>query len=451
MKKIGILCLSFVFLMQMYCGYAEAENEYPAGGMQILETFDSGVQDDAFKIGKAMKLEYDKEKYTIDLVSGFEGITVNNSTTENTAFHYASEGPNAVLYVEYDIKFDDLVSSGAEVDINLGTTDTTQGVAATTLKFSGADKDITCINKAGGTYRSAKEKIGDFEDGRWYHVRDVITVTTADGSFSPKHTVSINGVECFTSLAFQSTNYYKFPRINKLYAIKYAATSKLGTTFYIDNFMAYKTNVNTTTAPEDFGEFLTAVRDAERILKAATVGTNVGEYEEEVYQQLLEALNNAKKEYESSDKTVAGLKSYIRSMEDALAAFVPIKEAVTVKTPTIQYTYQGATTPIINFADGAIVKIPIEISKYAASDGENIAAIVLLCGECDEDGDESVLGLFTSGNLVMQPSENKEVTVTVDLSQYAGKLNVLKKLSFKVMVWDGFQSGKPHLIPAVVL
>ncbi len=442
MKRFVIfLSVLLAFVMQPV-----SADGLPKGGLQINETFDDGFADGAFEIGNCLRLEFGKEKYTTEIVKGFDGIIVNNNATTNTQFNYKTEGKNASLIVDYDVKFEDIVENGAALDLNLGTSDTNDGTAAITLKFDGKAKTVTCRNKPGGTYYSATDKIGDLQDKEWYHIRHVIIVTDANGNFTPRHSVYINGIECFKTLSFQSTSYYKFPRINKLYTLKYE--DKLGTTLYVDNFSSYKLNEEVTDMTEDYGKFLYAVRHAEKMLNSAVVGTNVGEYSQAVYDTFKDEIDSVKS-VNYKEMTAAELEQFITSLNAAADDFLPIKEDVTIGASEIKYTYRGVNVPSIEWADTIKITVPVEISRYADGNGENVAVIALLKSTDNEDGTENIINMYTSGNMVFYPDDIENIEFDADISEYENDPDLLSTLSVKILVWDGYSLNKPYVIPAV--
>ena len=114
------------------------------------------------------------------------------------------------------------------------------------------------------------------------------------------------------------------------------------------------------------------------------------------------------------------------------------------------FTKTGSTAAVSSLltVQSLTITVPAKATADAYTDGVPLAVMVSLFEKNDDMEDGSFCGCFTpeEGMVTLLPGEEKDIKVTLDLSGY--KPLQRKNLYVKVMLWDGYSTMKPYLVPA---
>lgn len=114
------------------------------------------------------------------------------------------------------------------------------------------------------------------------------------------------------------------------------------------------------------------------------------------------------------------------------------------------FTKTGSTTPVTSLltVKSLTVTVPATATSDASEDGVQLAVMVSLFEKDGNSEDGNFCGCFVpeEGMVTLLPGEEKDVEITLDLSEY--KPLQRRNIYIKVMLWDGYSTMKPYLIPA---
>lgn len=128
----------------------------------------------------------------------------------------------------------------------------------------------------------------------------------------------------------------------------------------------------------------------------------------------------------------------------------PLVEQNGLKIYEPVFTKTGSTAAVSSLltVQSLTITVPAKATADAHTDGVPLAVMVSLFEKNDDMEDGSFCGCFTpeEGMVTLLPGEEKDIKVTLDLSGY--KPLQRKNLYVKVMLWDGYSTMKPYLVPA---
>lgn len=387
------------------------ENRYPAGGYQFNQKFDdkTGRAIDVFDIGYAKSVEMNQPKTTLWVCDNLEGITVFKGTNSGTAYdgtwNYENEGPNATLIVEYDLKFDNLSTSGSAFTITI-----TDKEAATAL---GTYCPITFTPSA----------YVNIQDGKWYRFRHEIYATNATSGQRARMSLWVNGVSILSNVQFgtyhgtgketTTSSLWKFPKPDALRFEK-SAGNKNGLTFSYDNVSVYKSNVNAAPTVND-GALVHAIREWEEYVKL-TGDTTVAA-----------ALTSAKAEYNNANRTQASIDSALAALLSATANLEDSERPFVIET--FEYADAENNKAYLPSENGKVTGVYVSKNGKYSKDAKMFAAIY--------SGDmlKSIAAATISS--AMELGTTDIIPVTLDLP------DDLTDVSVKAFIFDSSDNIKP--------
>ena len=420
--------------------YAAVE-EYPAGGLMLEETFESGEPVSGFETGNAFKAKLSSAQTVKNVTEDLymEGINVHN--TEGHPNDRRKEGPNTAIVFDYDIMFEDLFSKGIEAYAKIYDKTSSSGQSVAEIHFMGANKTMEMKTSYNGNFETSKAYEGEMTDNRWYHIRHTVYVSDGNLNLNAKTSVNIDGIEAFSNLGWCSLSFDKFPNINSI-GIGANVSGDENVTVYMDNLSVYKINVNYPEPPYNYGAALGAIRGAESVLSGAKVGTAPDEYSPESCEELERLLNGAKETYLSADKTPASVSAAAEELKAALENFAPNGLPLLVENPTVEYfRSSGSPTTSLILAKGIRFKTDVKTSKYA--NGEKLCLIGLLTDGTDEDGDPVIKSIAATDETVYGADISESLALSFSLEDCSR--DEKERAGIIGMAWDSIKGAKPYI------
>lgn len=235
------------------------------------------VSDNTYQVGKALKV-------TSSASGSFNKTYLFDN--ENQSYSASQHGANVYVMTEFEVKTEGFVRNSN---------------AVLNVKMQGADNsDVNVINLAGGDKPSINLKIpggykryNALEDGKWYTIRLVTSITGADKAAVKKNVklyIDGNNLLSLTNtdagediIASESAMYYD--------KILFDVT---GGTAYIDNINVIRF-YGSESEPVNYAQLLASIRKGDNKISRAIVGNNVTA---DIYNTFVNALTEAKAVYE---------------------------------------------------------------------------------------------------------------------------------------------------------
>lgn len=160
---------------------------------------------------------------------------------------------------------------------------------------------------------------------------------------------------------------------------------------------------------------------------------------------------------DSEPASVEGTENTQNDTDNALQSSVELSEA---EQPLVEkdglkiyepvFTKTGSTTPVTSLltVQSLHITIPAEVTADTPAEGVQLAVLVTLFEKDSNLEDGNFRGVFApeEGVITLLPNEKKDVELTLDLSGYTPLQR--RNLYVKVMLWDGYSTMKPYLVPA---
>lgn len=152
----------------------------------------------------------------------------------------------------------------------------------------------------------------------------------------------------------------------------------------------------------------------------------------------------------STENTQGDIDNIMQSSVELTDLEQPLVEKDGLKIFEPVFTKTGTSTAVTNLLtiQSLNITIPVEATEDASADGVQLAVLVSLFEKDDNLEDGNFCGSFApeEGAVTLLPNENKDIELTLDLSGYTPLQR--RNLYIKIMLWDGYSTMKPYLVPA---
>ncbi len=409
-----------------------AAQEYPAGGYQATEDFESGgnYSDDTFGIGKAYK--------TSDTYIGMkdtEGIVLYKGTAiDGRKYNREDEGPGASFIIEYDLKFENSNENNIPLQVRFYD-ESAFSLGKTHLPFN---------------FPFASTNMYNWKNGEWYRMRHEVYVNNDKNGQINNYSTWVNGTKILSNQKYgtypaTTSSLQKSPNPDYL---EFVMMNANGASYILDNISCYKANVNAPMTVNK-GELIAEIRKDESIYKSAVFGTGEKEYPIVMKAHIEEALAAAEDEYYSADSTSESVDNAVSELRRFMSTFETNGALLTLGTPVFK---NESDTDITGLQGQQSVKIlaPVTFSKYA----ESVPVDVTLTAVLYDKDSKKIYAVSDSGTQQLVPAgDNKAQTYNLetsfDLSGYSESEK--EKMNIRFMVFDNYKSLKPYFIPAYIM
>ena len=428
-KKMITVLIAAAILMPVI---PVAAQEYPAGGYQANEDFESGgnYSDDTFGIGKAYK---SSDKYIG--MENTEGIVVYKGTAiDGVEYNRENEGPGATFIIEYDLKFENCNENNIPLQVRFYD-ESTFSTGKTHLPFN---------------FSFANASMYSWKNGEWYRMRYEVYVNNSTNGQTNNYSIWVNGTKILSNQKYgtypaTTSSLHKSPNPDYL---EFIMPNANGASYIIDNISCYKANVNAPVTVNK-GELVAEIRKDESIYKSAVFGTGEKEYPLVMKTCMEEALAAAEEEYNNADSTDESVNNAISELRSFMDTFEQNGALLTLGTPSFK---NESDTEITQLAGQQDVRIsaPVTFSKYADSEPVDVTLAAVLYNK--DSG--KIYAVSDSATQQLVPvSGDKAQTYNLETSfDLSGYSDVEKeKMNIRFMVFDNYKSLKPYLIPAHIM
>ena len=298
-----------------------AAQEYPAGGYQATEDFESGgnYSDDTFGIGKAYK--------TSDTYIGMkdtEGIVLYKGTAiDGRKYNREDEGPGASFIIEYDLKFENSNENNIPLQVRFYD-ESAFSLGKTHLPFN---------------FPFASTNMYNWKNGEWYRMRHEVYVNNDKNGQINNYSTWVNGTKILSNQKYgtypaTTSSLQKSPNPDYL---EFVMMNANGASYILDNISCYKANVNAPMTVNK-GELIAEIRKDESIYKSAVFGTGEKEYPIVMKAHIEEALAAAEDEYYSADSTSESVDNAVSELRRFMSTFETNGVLLTLGTPVFKRT-----------------------------------------------------------------------------------------------------------------
>ncbi len=353
----------------------------------------------------------------------------------------STEGKNALVVTEFDIKFDGLVQTKSTMEAQLSWKDDTSRTFIQRLVFNGSERQLQMYDTSAnpkGFANSTVAGVPELEDGRWYRIKIVVHATRSGGSSLKKVSGYIDGVQAFKEMGFISTTKGKVNAYDKLTFTGLSAGG-LECNAHIDNFSVFKVNENTPTAPIDKGGLISVLRRADKLHRTAVIGTKEGEYLQENYDTFGAAIEEAKQIYQADDVDADDLEAAQEALTQAMANFQPNGAPITVE----HIRYYGSSGNLLTDLSSTD-SLDVALSAFAeanANDTESVALAAVLYQKDAKFVNGRPLAVAASEPTNVAKLSARELRARFDLTPYTNH----EDLFVKVMLWKDFETLYPWM------
>lgn len=428
-KKMFTVLIAAAILMPVIPAAAQ---EYPAGGYQANEDFESGgnYSDDTFGIGKAYK---SSDKYIG--MENTEGIVVYKGTAiDGVEYNRENEGPGAMFIIEYDLKFENCNENNIPLQVRFYD-ESTFSTGKTHLPFN---------------FSFANASMYSWKNGEWYRMRHEVYVNNDKNGQINNYSIWVNGTKILSNQKYgtypaTTSSLHKSPNPDYL---EFIMPNANGASYIIDNISCYKANVNAPVTVNK-GELVAEIRKDESIYKSAVFGTGEKEYPLVMKTRMEEALAAAEEEYNNADSTDESVNNAISELRSFMDTFEQNGALLTLGTPSFK---NESDTEITQLAGQQAVRIsaPVTFSKYADSEPVDVTLAAVLYNK----DSRKIYAVSDSATQQLVPvsgdkAQTYNIETSFDLSGYSDSEK--EKMNIRFMVFDNYKSLKPYLIPAHIM
>ena len=377
------------------------------------------------------------------------------------------EGVDCKTVTEFDIKFDNLVKTGANFEVQMMWIGSADNTLIQRYQFNGAAQQFMYFNSgfkpidasvAGRPEAPSVEETA-VRDNQWYRLRIVMNATQPNEPARSLHTVDVyfNGVQIIKNQKIISTTQTKTAAYDKLILTGLngitvdsqdpSVSYKAGCS--IDNFSIYKRNVNTPEMLADKGALIRQIRIGAEKYASAVPGSSEDEYDPVKYEDMGRALDEAMKVYKISE-TQDEIDTAAKTLEPIVQAFKPNGRLIQVEAlryynpdAVVDGSHPKMELESLEETD----KLSVEAQLYASDkgpDASSVAVTSVLYHKDSQFPNGRPVQARSSGVLDMEKGRTRQTAVELDLTPYPDR----KNLYVKTMVWNDFQTPSEWLKPA---